>query len=351
MEATGGARWGEKPPVGNADQNSEPMSTLLTPKPPSPALDLFAEVERLKRELNAVILAHYYQEPDLQDVADFVGDSLQLSQQAKKTKADVIVFAGVHFMAETAKILNPEKQVLLPDLRAGCSLADTCPGDRFAAFVADHPGHTVISYVNCSAAVKALSDILCTSSNAELVIRSVPADQPISFAPDQNLGRYLEKKTGRSMVLWPGTCMVHDIFSEKKLVQLKVRYPKAPVAAHPECPERVLALADHIGSTSSLLDFVTHSPEKQFIVVTEPGIIHQMQRACPDKEFIPAPPDSNCACNECPHMKLNTLEKLYLCMRDRRPEVILDEETRRRALVPLERMLEISARGAVRTPD
>jgi quinolinate synthase len=328
-------------------------SVLLTPHTTQvpPALDLFTEVERLKRELNAVILAHYYQEPDLQDVADFVGDSLQLSQQAKTTKADVIVFAGVHFMAETAKILNPEKQVLLPDLRAGCSLSDTCPADRFAAFVQERPGHTVISYVNCSAAVKALSDILCTSSNAELVVRSVPPDQPIIFAPDQNLGRWLEQKTGRKMVLWPGTCMVHDIFSEKKLVQLKMRYADAPVAAHPECQERVLALADHIGSTSSILDFVKRSSAKRFIIVTEPGIIHQMERACPDKEFIPAPPTSSCACNECPHMKLNTLEKLYLCMRDRRPEVVLPEEIQRRALLPLERMLEISARGAVPTPD
>jgi quinolinate synthase len=326
-------------------------TVLLTPPPISPALDLFAEVERLKRELNAVILAHYYQDSEIQDLADFVGDSLQLSQQAKTTKAEVIVFAGVHFMAETAKILNPEKQVLLPDLRAGCSLSDTCPADRFAQFVADRPGHVVISYVNCSAAVKALSDILCTSSNAELVIRSVPPETPIIFAPDQNLGRYMEQKTGRKMVLWPGTCMVHDIFSEKKLVQLKVRYPDAPVAAHPECPEAVLAHADHIGSTSSILDFVTKSPAKRFIIVTEPGIIHQMQRACPDKEFIPAPPTSNCACNECPHMKLNTLEKLYLCMRDRRPEVVIDLEIQRRALVPLERMLEISAKGAVKTPD
>ncbi|HWN83027.1 MAG TPA: quinolinate synthase NadA [Candidatus Udaeobacter sp.] len=326
-------------------------TVLLQPPPISPALDLFAEVERLKRELNAVILAHYYQDSDIQDLADFVGDSLQLSQQAKSTKAEVIVFAGVHFMAETAKILNPDKQVLLPDLRAGCSLSDTCPADRFAKFIADRPGHVVISYVNCSAAVKALSDILCTSSNAELVIRSVPAEKPIIFAPDQNLGRYLEQKTGRKMVLWPGTCMVHDIFSEKKLVQLKVRYPDAPVAAHPECPESVLAHADHIGSTSSILDFVIKSPAKRFIIVTEPGIIHQMERAAPEKEFIPAPPTSNCACNECPHMKLNTLEKLYLCMRDRRPAVLIPEEIRRRALIPLERMLEISAQGAVKTPD
>jgi quinolinate synthase len=326
-------------------------AVLAVPPGIDPRLDLFAEIDRLKRELNAVILAHYYQEPDIQDVADYIGDSLQLSQQARDTKASVIVFAGVHFMAETAKILNPEKGVLLPDLAAGCSLADTCPADRFADFIAAHPGHEVVSYVNCSAAVKALSDVLCTSSNAEAVIRSIPADRPIIFAPDKNLGRYLAEKTGRPMVLWPGTCMVHDIFSEKKLVQLKVRYPDALVVAHPECTERVLAHADHIGSTSSLLDFVVKSPSRRFIVVTEPGIIHQMEKRCPDKEFIPAPPDNECACNECPHMRLNTLEKLYLCMRDRRPEIVMDEAIRSRALKPLVRMLEVSARAAVRMPD
>jgi quinolinate synthase len=330
------------------------MDSVLVAPPASgidPRLDLFAEIDRLKRELNAIILAHYYQEADIQDVADYIGDSLQLSQQARDTRADVIVFAGVHFMAETAKILNPEKTVLLPDLAAGCSLADGCPPDRFREFVAAHPGHEVISYVNCSAGVKALSDILCTSSNAEAVIRSVPADRPIIFAPDRNLGRYLAEKTGRPMVLWPGTCMVHDIFSEKKLVQLKVRYPDALVVAHPECTERILAHADHVGSTSSLLDFVVKSASRRFIIVTEPGIIHQMEKQCPDKEFIPAPPDNECACNECPHMRLNTLEKLYLCMRDRRPEIVMEEAIRRRALVPLERMLEVSARAAVSTPD
>jgi quinolinate synthase len=309
-------------------------------------LDLFEEIDRLKKDLNAVLLAHYYQDADIQDVADFIGDSLQLAQQARKTSADVIVFAGVHFMAEMAKILNPEKLVLLPDLEAGCSLAEDCPGDRFREYVEAHPDHVVVSYVNCSAAVKALSDILCTSANAETIINSIPADRPVIFAPDQNLGRYLSKRTGREMLLWPGICMVHDIFSEKKLVQLKVRHPDALVAAHPECTERVLALADHIGSTSSILNFVTQSPNQSFIIATEPGIIHQMEKRCPEKVFIPAPPDSECACNECPHMKLNTLEKLYLCMRDRRPEISLDEEIRRRALVPLERMLEISARAA-----
>ncbi len=310
-------------------------------------LDLFTEIEKLKKKQNAVILAHYYQESDIQDVADYIGDSLQLAQEAKKTAADVIVFAGVHFMAETAKILNPDKLVLVPDLDAGCSLSESCPPDRFRAFIAAHPDHFVISYINCSAAVKALSDVICTSSNAEAVIRSVPADRPIIFGPDQNLGRFLEKKTGRRMVLWPGACVVHDIFSEKKIVQLKVRHPDALVAAHPECTERVLALADHVGSTSSLLKFVTESPHQKFIIATEPGIIHQMQKRRPDKVFIPAPPDSGCACNECPHMKLNTLEKLYLCMRDRRPEVTVDEEVRGRALVAIERMLEISARAAV----
>ena len=309
-------------------------------------LDLFAEIERLKKDLNAVLLAHYYQDADIQDVADYIGDSLQLAQQAKQTAAGVIVFAGVHFMAETAKILNPEKTVLLPDLAAGCSLAETCPADLFARFLAAHPGHVVVSYVNCSAAVKALSDILCTSSNAEAVIRSIPSDRPIIFGPDRNLGQHLIRRTGRDMLLWPGICIVHDTFSEKKLVQLKMRHPEALVAAHPECEDSILRLADHIGSTSSILDFVTRSPRRSFIIATEPGIIHQMQKRSPDKEFIPAPSDSGCACNECPHMKLNTLEKLYLCMRDRRPEITLDEGVRRRALVPLERMLEISARAA-----
>lgn len=309
-------------------------------------LDLFAEIAALKKKLNAVILAHYYQEPDIQDVADTIGDSLQLAQQAKRTSADVIVFAGVHFMAETAKILNPEKLVLVPDLDAGCSLSESCPPDRFKAFIAAHPGHVVISYINCSAAVKALSDVICTSSNAEAVIRSVPPAKPIIFGPDQNLGRFLARKTGRQMVLWPGACVVHDIFSEKKIVQLKVRHPDARVAAHPECTERVLALADFIGSTSALLKYVTASPHRTFIIATEPGIIHQMQKQNPDKVFIPAPPDSGCACNECPHMKLNTLEKVYLCMRDRRPEVTVVEDIRRRALVAIERMLEISAKAA-----
>ncbi|MCB0340272.1 MAG: quinolinate synthase NadA, partial [Bdellovibrionales bacterium] len=298
------------------------------------------EIAKLKKELNAVILAHYYQEPSIQDIADFVGDSLALAQQAAKNSADVIVFSGVHFMAETAKILNPDKPVLVPDMDAGCSLADNCPADKFEAFLKVHPDHYVISYVNCSAEVKALSDILCTSSNAVKVVNSVPADKPIIFAPDQHLGRYLIRKTGRDMLLWKGSCIVHETFSEKKLIQLKVRYPKALVAAHPECPENILAHADHIGSTSSLIQFVTESNHKQFIVVTESGILHKMQMENPDKEFIPAPPESGCACNECPFMRLNTLEKIATCMRNMSPCIEVDREIIQRALIPLKRMLE-----------
>jgi quinolinate synthase len=309
----------------------------------SPTLDLFAEIERLKRDLDAVILAHYYQEPDIQDIADVIGDSLALAQHAAKTRAKVIVFCGVHFMAETAKILSPAKRVLLPDLAAGCSLADGCPATGFRRFKAAHPGHTVISYINCSAGVKALSDIICTSSNAERIIRQMPADQPIVFAPDQQLGRYLIGKTGRDMVLWPGTCLVHATFSVRTLLRLKAEHPDALVIAHPECEERVLRLADHVGSTSSLLAFATKSDAPAFIVVTEPGVIHQMKKAAPDKTFIPAPPDNGCACNECPYMRLNTLEKVYLCMRDRQPEIAMDEALRQRCLVPLQRMLDASA--------
>jgi quinolinate synthase len=307
-----------------------------------PKLDLFEEIPRLKKKLNAVILAHYYQHGELQDLADFVGDSLALAQQAAQTRADVIVFCGVHFMAETAKILNPGKKVLLPDLAAGCSLADRCPADQFRAFLDRHPGHFVVTYVNSSAPVKAMSDVICTSSNAVRLVQRIPPDQPIVFAPDQHLGRFVMKQTGREMVLWPGSCQVHEIFSEKKLVQLKVRYPDAEVVAHPECEARVLALADYIGSTKGLLDYVTRSPKRRFIVVTEPGILHQMQKASPDKELIPAPPDANCACNECPHMKLNTLEKLYLCMKLRQPELTMDPELQKKALLPIQRMLEWS---------
>jgi quinolinate synthase len=314
----------------------------MIPRFVDPALDLFDEIARLKRELNAVLLAHYYQDPDIQDVADYVGDSLGLAQEAARTESEVIVLAGVEFMAETAKIVNPGKTVLLPDLHAGCSVADSCPADRFQAFLARYPGHAVVTYVNSSAAVKALSDVVCTSSNAEKVIRSIPDGQGIVFAPDQHLGRYLVKKTGRAMVLWPGTCMVHGIFSEKKLVQLKLRHPEAEVLAHPECEENVLRHADHIGSTASLLAYATKNASRTFVIVTEPGIIHQMEKACPDKTFIPAPPDNGCACNECPHMRLNTLEKIYLCMRDRSPEIVLDEELRARALRPIERMLVLT---------
>lgn len=310
--------------------------------PVDPALDLFAEIERLKREMNAIILAHYYQEPDIQDVADVIGDSLGLARRAAETKASVIVFAGVHFMAETAKILSPEKQVLLPDMEAGCSLADSCPADKFAAFKAAHPGHIVISYVNSSAAVKALSDIICTSTNAEAIVRQIPVEQPIIFAPDKNLGAYLAKKTGRPMVLWQGTCIVHEMFSEKKIVQLKTIHPSALVLAHPECEESVLRQADFVGSTSQIVKYARESPAAEFIVATEAGILHAMKKAAPGKTFYPAPPTNQCACNECPHMKKNTLEKLYLCMRDRRPELVMDEKLRLRALKPILRMLEMS---------
>jgi quinolinate synthase len=307
-----------------------------------PALDLFAEIDRLKRELDAIVLAHFYQDPDIQDIADVIGDSLALAQAAERTRARTIVFCGVHFMAETAKILNPDKLVLLPDLAAGCSLADNCPAPAFERFVREHPDHYVISYINCSAGVKALSDVICTSSNAERIIASVPASQPILFAPDQQLGRYLMKKTGREMLLWPGSCSVHVTFSERQILRLKAEHPGALVLAHPECEERILRLADHIGSTTSILKFATSNPAASFIVVTEPGIIHQMKKACPAKEFIPAPADNGCACNECPYMRLNTLEKVYACMRDRRPEITMPESLRQRCLEPLQRMLRIS---------
>ena len=300
------------------------------------------QILQLKKDLNAVILAHYYQESEIQDVADFVGDSLALAQQAEKTRADVIVFCGVHFMAETAKILNPHKLVLLPDLAAGCSLSDRCPPDRFKAFKAKYPDHFVATYVNSSAAVKAMSDVIVTSSNAVKIISKVPADRKIIFAPDQHLGRWVAKQTGREMVLWPGSCMVHEIFSEKLLVQLKVEHPGAKVIAHPECEESVLRHADFIGSTKQLLEFSQKDPATKFIVVTEAGIIHQMARASPDKTFIPAPPDNGCACNECPHMRLNTLEKLYRCMRDKTPRLELPPGLGEAALKPLKLMLEWS---------
>ncbi len=307
-------------------------------------LDLFSEIERLKKEKNAIVLAHYYQEPDIQDVADFIGDSLALAQKAQSTTADIIVFAGVHFMAETAKILNPAKKVLLPDLKAGCSLADSAPADLFEKFKNQYPGHIVITYINCSAGMKALSDIICTSSNAEAIINSLPKDQKIIFAPDKNLGAYLIKKTGRDMVLWNGACIVHEIFSLQKIIKLKMRHPNAKIIAHPECEEPVLKVADFIGSTSGLLKFSRENPATEFIVVTESGIIHQMQIQSPFKTFIPAPPDNSCACNDCPFMKLNTLEKLYLCMEYETPEIVMDEKLRIASIKPIERMLEISAR-------
>ncbi len=306
-------------------------------------LDLFYEIERLKKEKNAIILAHYYQEPDIQDVADYIGDSLGLAQQAEKTKADLIVFAGVHFMAETAKILNPGKKVLLPDLKAGCSLADSAPAPLFKSFMEKYPDHLVISYINCSAEIKALSDIICTSSNAQKIIESLPKDQKIIFAPDKNLGAYLIKRTGRDMVLWNGACMVHEIFSLEKITKLKIRHPLAKLIAHPECEEPVLRMADYIGSTTGLLQFTGRDDSREYIVATETGILHQMQINSPEKTFIPAPPNNSCACNDCPHMKLNTLEKLYLCMEYEEPEIIMDEGLRKAAEKPIARMLEISA--------
>ncbi len=304
--------------------------------------DLFTVIERLKKELNAVILGHYYQEPDIQDIADYIGDSLGLSQKAAQTEADVIVFAGVHFMAETAKILNPDKLVLLPDLNAGCSLADSCPPQEFAAFKAAHPDHLVISYINCSAEIKALSDIICTSSNAVKIVEQIPEDRPIIFAPDKNLGRYVMEQTGRDLVLWNGTCIVHETFSEKKIIQLKVEHPLAKIVAHPECETTVLRHADYIGSTTALLKYCQQSSSEEFIIATEPGIIHQMQKETPEKTFIPAPSTSNCACNECPYMRLNTLEKLYLAMKNRTPEITMPESIRVAALKPIQRMLEMS---------
>lgn len=307
-----------------------------------PTLDLFAEIEKLKKEKNAILLAHYYQEPDIQDVADYIGDSLGLAQQAESTDADIIVFAGVHFMAETAKILNPNKKVLLPDLKAGCSLSDSCPPPLFKAFKDKHPDHIVISYINCSAGIKALSDIICTSTNARKIVESLPADQKIIFAPDKNLGAYINKMSGRNMVLWNGACMVHELFSLEKVTRLKERHPEALFIAHPECEEPLLRLADFIGSTTQLLNFTADSNAHSFIVATETGILHQMQKKSPNKTFIPAPPDNSCACNDCPHMKLNTLEKLYLCMKHELPEVTMDEELRKQAEKPILKMLELS---------
>jgi quinolinate synthase len=297
---------------------------------------------RLKRDMRAILLAHYYQESEIQDVADVVGDSLELSRRAATAEADVIVFSGVHFMAETAKILNPDKTVLLPDLNAGCSLAEGCPAPQFKAMRASHPDHISITYINCSAEVKAESDIICTSSNAEKIIRQIPADRPIFFAPDRNLGNYLIKKTGREMLLWEGSCIVHETFSLKKLIQLQLEHPDAEVIAHPECEDGLLQRARYIGSTSGLLKYVQSSPSPVFIVATESGILHQMKKLAPGKEFIPAPPTADCSCNDCPYMKLNTMEKLYRCMEQRGPEIVLDAGIMRRALGPIQRMLSMS---------
>ena len=307
-----------------------------------PNLDLEEEVARLKKERNAVLLAHYYQDSEIQDVADVIGDSLQLAQAAAKTEADVICFAGVHFMAETAKILNPHKIVVLPDLAAGCSLADGCPPDAFAAWKAQHPGAVVVSYINCSAEVKALSDYIVTSSNAEKIVAQIPADQEILFAPDRNLGAWLQKKLGRPMMLWQGTCVVHETFSERKLIGLKTRHPEALVLAHPECEGPVLKMADFIGSTTGILNYALASPKKEFIVATEPGILHQMQKGAKDKVFIPAPPEANCACNECPFMRMNSLEKVYLALRDLEPRIELPERLMVGAKAPIDRMLALS---------
>lgn len=312
--------------------------------PIDPTLDLVEEIKRLKKEKNAVILAHYYQEAEIQDLADYIGDSLGLSQQAAKTEADVIVFAGVHFMAETAKILSPSKKVLLPDFKAGCSLSDSCPPHLFAKFKEQYPDHIVITYVNCTAELKALSDIVCTSSNAVQIVESLPKDQKIIFGPDKNLGEYVKRKTGRDMVLWNGACMVHEIFSQEKIEDLRQEYADAKFIAHPECEDHILAMADYIGSTSGMLKFTIEDSSQTYIVATESGILHQMQKASPHKTFIPAPPNNTCACNDCPYMKLNTLEKLYNCMYYDQPEVVLSEDIIERARRPIERMLEISAR-------
>jgi len=328
------------------DQTLLPEAGFLD-KEIDPSLDLFAEIEKLKKQKNAVILAHYYQEPDIQDVADYIGDSLGLAQKAAKTEADIILFAGVHFMAETAKILNPSKKVVVPDWKAGCSLADSAPPELFRQFRAKHPDHLVISYINCTAEIKAQSDIICTSSNALAVIESVPEDQPILFAPDKNLGAYLNKKTGRDMLLWNGACMVHEIFSREKIIRLQHRHPEALLIAHPECEDAVLALADYIGSTTQLLQFSQTSANNSFIIATESGILHQMQKLSPEKTFIPAPPNNLCACNDCPHMKLNTLEKVYLCLQYEIPEIQMEESLRLAAKIPMDRMMEISRKAGL----
>jgi quinolinate synthase len=300
------------------------------------------EISELKKKKNAVILAHYYQVPEIQDIADYVGDSLGLAQNALKTDAELIVFAGVHFMAETAKIINPGKKVVMPDLLAGCSLADSCPADKFKEFIDSHPGHKVISYINCTAEVKALSDVICTSSNAVKIVNSFPKEQSLIFAPDKNLGGYINNLTGRNMVLWDGTCIVHDILSTEKIIELKAKNPDAKLIAHPECKDIVLKLADFIGSTTQLINYTITDSARKYIVATETGILHKMKQVAPDKEFIIVPADETCACNDCPFMKMNTMEKLYLCLRDEKPEVKMTEELMDRARKSIMRMLEIS---------
>jgi quinolinate synthase len=322
------------------------MENLLTAGfvdiPIDASLDLFEEIKILKKEKNAIILAHYYQDSDIQEIADFIGDSLGLARKAEQTKAEMIVFAGVHFMAETAKILNPTRKVVIPDLLAGCSLSDSCPPALFKKFKEKHPDHQVVSYINCSAEIKALSDVICTSSNAVSIVNSFAADQPLIFAPDKNLGRYVNKKTNRNMLLWDGACMVHEIFSLEKITKLKNRNPKAKIIAHPECEDDVLQIADMIGSTTELLKYSQQDAATEFIVATEAGILHQMIKASPQKKFIAAPPNNNCACNECPHMKRNTLEKIYNCMKYELPSIEMEEGLRLAAKKPIDKMLEIS---------
>ena len=324
------------------DNNFNPAGFLDIPVPKD--IDLVQAIRGMKKEKNAVIMAHYYQEPSIQNIADFVGDSLVLAQQAAKTDADIIVLCGVHFMGETAKILSPQKRVFVPDLNAGCSLADSCPANEFKEFIEQHPGHTVISYVNTTAAVKTLTDVVVTSSNARQIVDSFPPDEKIIFGPDENLGNYINSLTGRNMLLWKGACHVHERFSLEKILELKKEHPGALVLAHPECKSVILKIADYIGSTSGLLNYSIQSPAKVFIVATEPGILHEMQAKNPGKTFIPAPPnDSTCACNECNFMKLNTMEKLYNCLKYEMPEIFVDEEVIRKAVVPIKRMLDLSA--------
>ncbi|MGE5394418.1 MAG: quinolinate synthase NadA [Candidatus Saccharibacteria bacterium] len=312
-------------------------------EPVSPEVRLVEEINRLKKEKNAVILSHYYVESDLQDIADYVGDSLGLSQEAAKTNADLIVFVGVHFMAETSKIINPNKKVILPDLMAGCSLADSAPADKFAEFKAQYPDHKVISYINCTADLKTMTDVICTSANALKIVNSFPKDQKLIFAPDKNLGNYINSLTGRDMVLWDGACMVHEKYSVEKIIELMDAHPDAEFIAHPECEKPVLLLAKFIGSTTALLNYVEKSPAKKFIVATESGILHQMNKLCPDKVFIPAPSvDSTCGCNDCSYMKLNNLQKLYICLKHELPEITLSQEVIEKAQAPIFRMLEIS---------